>query len=134
MNKKAIIAVLAIVAAAGIYFSANSPKAVGGAAASSEQAASNVMTLYYSPTCPHCHKARAFLAKIEKKYPGVKFEQVNTSTRDGSAQYFAARQSLNIQQEGVPLAVFGGKNYILGYGDDATSGARYEEYIKELAK
>jgi thiol-disulfide isomerase/thioredoxin len=126
MNKKlaAIVGVVIAVAAAVWAFK---PKA-----AANDSSRDGVFTLYYSPTCPHCHKARAFLAKVEKNYPGLRFEQLNTQTRAGADSYFKIRSALKIQQDGVPLAVFGDSEYILGFGDDSTTGVEYEKHFKAM--
>lgn len=89
------------------------------------------MILFYSPSCPHCHDAIAFLDKIAPSYPELKITKHNVSTKTGVNYYMYYKNKLNFSSNGVPVAVFGDK-YELGFGDEDTSGKIYTQYIQEL--
>jgi thiol-disulfide isomerase/thioredoxin len=92
------------------------------------------MILFYSPTCPHCHKANDFLDKVEGQYPSVKISRYNTQTGDGrrKMQYWTSK--LNENRDGyIPFAVFGGAKAITGFGTDETTGAEYRANLDSLA-
>ena len=89
------------------------------------------MILFYSPSCPHCHDAIAFLDKISPKYPDLTITKHNVATKTGVNYYMYYKNKLNIPGNGVPVAVFGDK-YELGFGDEATSGKVYTDNIEEL--
>ena len=88
--------------------------------------------LFYSPTCPHCHKALEFLDKITPEYKDITITKYNTSTSSGANYYFHYTRKLNINTTAVPLAIFGGKNYELGFGSEETTGQKYLTHIKEM--
>jgi glutaredoxin len=89
------------------------------------------MVLLHSPTCPHCKKAMAFLDKIEPKYPEVEFSRYDVSTQSGGKYYVYYMKQLKWEGAGVPVAVFGDR-YVLGYGDDETTGKEYIGLIEEM--
>ncbi len=67
--------------------------------------------LFYSPTCPHCHKViTEDLPPLIEKYPDQLFIlPIDVSTEEGSALYRAAVQNFNIPEEriGVPALIVG---------------------------
>ena len=89
-------------------------------------------TLYYSPSCPHCHKAMAFLDKVEasQAYTEIKITRINVMTREGSKEYYDTKNALKIPQDGVPLFVIGEKYYI-GFDTEPTTGEVYRQMIVE---
>ena len=90
--------------------------------------------IFYSPTCPHCHKALEFLSKIAPKYNEITITKYNTNTNSGANYYFHYAKKLGINSSAVPLAIFGGKNYELGFGSDETTGQKYITHINEMLK
>jgi glutaredoxin len=89
------------------------------------------MVLFFSPSCPHCHKAMGFLDKIGPQYPGLKITKHDVTTRSGMNYYTHYKKKLNIADSGVPLAIFGDQ-YELGFGSDSTTGRIYEGHIKSM--
>jgi len=89
--------------------------------------------VFYSPTCPHCHKAMEFLDKVKDEYPEVTTAYLNTQVRENSMKMreYTARLGQN-RQGYVPFAVFGGQVGITGFGTEDTTGAQYIEQIKAL--
>jgi thiol-disulfide isomerase/thioredoxin len=123
-TKKSIYAIIAAaVVALGVLFAV---RAAGGDAPE--------MLLFYSPACPHCHKANAFLDKIEDEYKSVKISRYNVQTSEGrrKMQYWSSK--LNENKDGyIPFAVFGGVKSMTGFGTDETTGAEYRANLDALA-
>ncbi|HZD58236.1 MAG TPA: vitamin K epoxide reductase family protein [Anaerolineales bacterium] len=67
--------------------------------------------LFYSPTCPHCHKVISEdLPPILEQYgEQVQIIGVNTTTQGGQALFQAAIERYNIppEQQGVPMLIIG---------------------------
>jgi len=92
------------------------------------------LVLFYSPTCPHCHKEQKFLDVLEKKYPALDVQRYNVDNRENiphmieiAAGYEGAERSLG----NVPLT-FVGAEYIVGYDSDETSGAEIEAAVRTV--
>ncbi|MCL2439501.1 MAG: hypothetical protein FWD15_03230 [Alphaproteobacteria bacterium] len=97
--------------------------------------AANELVIFYIDTCPHCHTAKEFIKKNEKKFGKVKITQVNVATPEGRALYFAAAKAIGFQPGGVPVAVFGNTgDHILGFNNDETTGKAYEAFLKKINK
>lgn len=77
--------------------------------------AANV-TLYYSPTCPHCHHARDFIAgELVYEYPTITAEAVNVM--DGHYPAFQeALKKCEFESGGVPVIVINDKCF-QGYAE-----------------
>ena len=88
--------------------------------------------IFYSPTCPHCHKALTFLDEISPKYKDITITKYNTSTNTGANYYFHYTKKLGLTTNAVPLAIFGGKTHELGFGSKETTGQKYVEHINEM--
>jgi len=78
--------------------------------------AANV-TLYYSPTCPHCHHAREFIeGRLVYEYPQIAVTQVNVMTEQNRDAFMAALDKCKYESGGVPVIVVGDKCF-QGYAD-----------------
>ncbi|MDR0727050.1 MAG: hypothetical protein LBF37_03220 [Rickettsiales bacterium] len=66
------------------------------------------VTLYYSPTCPHCHHAREFISStLVYEYPSVKVEAVNVMEPENLPAFQAALEKCKYESGGVPLIIIG---------------------------
>lgn len=75
------------------------------------------LTIYYSPTCPHCHHAMDFIKdSLEKEYPGLIVTQVNASIQSNGDEFRSAVKKCKLDSYGVPLVVIGDKCF-QGYGE-----------------
>lgn len=67
--------------------------------------------LFYSPSCPHCHKviSEDLPTVVEKYQQQLQILGVNTASEGGQALFQAAIQQFNIppEQQGVPMMVVG---------------------------
>jgi LPXTG-motif cell wall-anchored protein len=68
-------------------------------------------TIYYSPTCPHCHHAMEFF-DAEK----IEIEKINVTERRNLDAFRNAVQKCELTSGGVPLIVIGEKCF-QGYAE-----------------
>ncbi len=101
--------------------------------ASTGQQIEDMLTIhaYTREGCPHCAKAKRFLAKMKQKYPGFHI-QIHEITRDPNA--LAELQDLtrrhNMLATSVPVLYFCGQ-IMVGYDEDETTGVRIEDRLRE---
>ncbi|MDR0741744.1 MAG: hypothetical protein LBF28_03145 [Rickettsiales bacterium] len=66
------------------------------------------ITLYYSPTCPHCHNAREFIGTtLVYEYPSLEVEAVNVMEQENLPAFQAALSKCKFESGGVPVLVIG---------------------------
>ncbi len=89
------------------------------------QEAKEVISFFYSNTCPHCHEALKF---INAKYPDLRMNMVNVATKQGQKKLMECARKFNLgNRVGTPLFCMGDK-YIMGWSDEFAP--RFNEYIK----
>ena len=96
------------------------------------EAGANKITLqfFWAIGCPHCAKEKVFLQKMQVKYPNLEIRDYEISrNRKNLERLISTGKKLNADVSGVPFTVIG-KNYLIGYGSDETSGLKIENYIK----
>src|SRR3989344_767126 len=96
------------------------------------EAGANKITLqfFWAIGCPHCAKEKVFLQKMQVKYPDLEIRDYEISrNRKNLERLISTGKKLNADVSGVPFTVIG-KNYLIGYGSDETSGLKIENYIK----
>ena len=75
------------------------------------------ITLYYSPTCPHCHHAREFFVnKMVYEYPKLRIVQINVMDQGNLPAFQEALKKCEYDNGGVPVIVVGDKCF-QGYAD-----------------
>lgn len=75
------------------------------------------ITLYYSPTCPHCHHAREFIeSALVYEYPTISVTQVNVMDQANLPAFQDALKKCEYESGGVPVMVIGEKCF-QGYAD-----------------
>lgn len=75
------------------------------------------ITVYYSPTCPHCHHARDFISStLIYEYPELKVSEVNVTNQDAFPMFQEALKKCEYESGGVPVLVIGEKCF-QGYAD-----------------
>jgi thiol-disulfide isomerase/thioredoxin len=85
---------------------------------------------FYGDGCPHCAKEEKFLTSLVKQYPDLKIEKFETWNNTGNSLLLEEIiKELGIKTFGVPI-FFAGQNYIIGYQNDATSGAEIQAAIE----
>ena len=75
------------------------------------------ITIYYSPTCPHCHHAREFISStLIYEYPQLKVSEVNVMDGANMPKFQDALNTCKYESGGVPVMVIGEKCF-QGYAD-----------------
>lgn len=68
------------------------------------------VTVYYSPSCPHCHHAREFISStLVYEYPELKVTEVNVMDQANLPKFQDALKTCNFDNGGVPVLVIGDK-------------------------
>ena len=87
-----------------------------GIAFAGAASAANI-TIYYSPTCPHCHHAREFISStLVYEYPNLTVSEVNVLENANSSMFQEALKKCEYESGGVPVLVVGDKCF-QGYAD-----------------
>ncbi|MDR1360976.1 MAG: hypothetical protein LBJ18_01545 [Rickettsiales bacterium] len=75
------------------------------------------ITVYFSPTCPHCHHAREFInGKLVKELPNITVEEIDVMQEKNRPAFEAVLKTCNYDNGGVPVMVIKGKCF-QGYAD-----------------
>lgn len=75
------------------------------------------ITVYYSPTCPHCHHARDFIANnLAYEYPMVTVTEVNVMDQANLPKFRETLEKCKYESGGVPVLTIGDKCF-QGYAD-----------------
>ena len=73
------------------------------------------ITVYYSPTCPHCHNVRDFINnELIYEYDDMKVYEVNAANPDNRQIFIDALSKCEYKTGGVPVLVIG-ENCFQGY-------------------
>ena len=68
------------------------------------------ITVFYSPTCPHCHHAREFIAStLVYEYPELKVTEVNVMDEANLPMFQETLTKCEFESGGVPVIVIGEK-------------------------
>ena len=90
--------------------------ALCGVAFAGAASAANI-TIYYSPTCPHCHHAREFISNnLIYEYPKITVTEVNVMDGANMPAFQDALKKCEYESGGVPVLVIGEKCF-QGYAD-----------------
>lgn len=82
------------------------------------------ITIYYSPTCPHCHHAREFIeSTLIYEYDDLKVTTVNVMTADNRQEFFDTIKKCEYESGGVPVLVVGEKCF-QGFGESTKDELR----------
>ena len=95
---------------------------IGGAFIGGANAAD--ITIYYSPSCPHCHHALDFISSsLIYEYDNLKVSEINVTNRDNTQAFVDALFKCGYQSGGVPVIVIGDKCF-QGYADSMQNDLR----------
>ena len=68
------------------------------------------ITVFYSPTCPHCHHAREFISStLIYEYPDLKVTEVNVMEPSTQEMFQETLTKCGFESGGVPVIVVGEK-------------------------
>lgn len=83
--------------------------AIFGMAFAGAASAANI-TIYHSPTCPHCHHAREFISStLIYEYPDLVVTEVNVMDQANLPAFQEALKKCEFESGGVPVIVVGDK-------------------------
>ncbi len=75
------------------------------------------ISIYYSPTCPHCHHARDFFRNnLIYEFPSIKISEVNVTQSENQGVFMDTLKKCEYESGGVPVIVIGEKCF-QGYAD-----------------
>ena len=95
---------------------------IGGAFIGGANAAD--ITIYYSPSSPHCHHALDFISSsLIYEYDNLKVSEINVTNRDNTQAFVDALFKCGYQSGGVPVIVIGDKCF-QGYADSMQNDLR----------
>ena len=82
------------------------------------------MTIYYSPTCPHCHHAKDFTsANFIYEYPMMHVTMVDVTVPEHRALFIDVLKSCDFSSGGVPVIKIGEKCF-QGFGENMADDLR----------
>ncbi|MBO4700604.1 MAG: hypothetical protein J5620_02525 [Alphaproteobacteria bacterium] len=82
------------------------------------------ITVYYSPTCPHCHHARDFISNnLIYEYPELNVTMVNVMESANRPEFMDTLKKCEYESGGVPVLVIGEKCF-QGYADSMADDLR----------
>jgi len=76
------------------------------------------ITVFYSPTCPHCHHARDFISNtLIYEYNDLKVSEIDVTKMENRQAFVDALFKCKYNKGGVPVIVIGEKCF-QGYSDN----------------
>lgn len=87
--------------------------------------------LFYSETCPHCHREREFLSEFEKQNPDL-FDLHEYELKENGELFEKVSYALNEPRGYVPYLVIENQ-VIVGFGSDETTGEMIKTKVQECA-
>lgn len=93
-----------------------------------------VVHLFWSETCPHCAKAKAFLDALAGRDSGVTLDAREVLADPVSERAFIAlSRHFRVDPPAVPLVVVGEREFV-GYHEDETTGAAIAAVIEDCRR
>ena len=82
------------------------------------------ITVFYSPSCPHCHHARDFIKnELIYEYNELKVTEIDATLMENRQDFIDALNKCEFTSGGVPVLVVGEKCF-QGYGDSSKTPIR----------
>lgn len=82
------------------------------------------ITIFYSPSCPHCHHARNFISStLIYEYDNLKVSEIDVTNKDNRQAFVDALFKCKYQRGGVPVMVIGDKCF-QGYASSMQDDVR----------
>lgn len=88
--------------------------------------------LFHHPQCPHCRDAIAFLKDLQQQLPALEITYYNIEEAEANGRLlaYASKHGIPEYELGTPVIIIG-ERIMVGYEDDATSGATLEQWIRQ---
>jgi len=85
---------------------------------------------FWGQGCPHCAAEKPFLEELAKKYPQLEIKEFEVYYSKENQQLFEkVAKAYNTSAGGVPMT-FVGKDFVLGFGTEETTGKQIENLVK----
>lgn len=85
---------------------------------------------FWGQGCPHCAEEKPFLEKLKQKYPQLEVKAFEVYYNKENQDLFQkVASAYNTQVEGVPTT-FIGKDFVVGFGSEETTGKEIEKLIQ----
>lgn len=85
---------------------------------------------FWGQGCPHCAAEKPFLEKLKQKYPQIEVKSFEVYyNQENQALFQKVAKAYNTEVEGVPTT-FIGKDFVVGFGEEETTGREIENLIK----
>lgn len=88
--------------------------------------------VYTRSTCPRCIAAKAFLRKLESRWPGLRVRIYEITTDAAARRRYEELCRSKGSLPGLPTFHFAGE-VIIGYQGDSITGAQYEQLIQRVS-
>lgn len=90
------------------------------------------VVLFYSPTCPHCHKERDFLRELQDEYPELTVVEYSVFDEASLPVLFeyAGRAGLSQESLGAVPITFVRGTALVGFESDVTTGTRIRDLLE----
>jgi glutaredoxin len=105
-----------------------SPGTAQGESVPSARADVIAVYLFWSASCPHCVKAKAFLEALAAGDPAVELRTFELGSDTADRAFAALNEHYQIEPPAVPLVAIGNKIFV-GFSSDATSGREMREAV-----
>ena len=93
------------------------------------------MHFFMSPDCPHCRAEKAFLEKLQKKYPELEIIAHRVTEEPEEARLFVRMSgAYGIKASGVPATFVGEFEPVVGFQSEATTGALIEAMVRHCSQ
>jgi len=77
--------------------------------------------VFWSATCPHCHRALRFIGGLDEKLPWLEVQALEVSAPENARLYGRLAEQTGTEARYVPAFFYCGRSF-QGYDDDATTG------------
>jgi hypothetical protein len=85
--------------------------------------------VFWSASCPHCHRALRFLSALERELPWLNLRALEVSEPENVALYSTFAERLGTEARYVPAFFYCGRSFE-GYQDDQTTGRFLRETLE----
>lgn len=107
------------------------PASASGALDTAVSSSRVTVHLFWTVTCPHCRRARAFVEELARNDASIELvSRELDGSRDQERAFEAVAMAAGIDPPVVPLIVVGDE-VLVGYDDDATTGEELRRKIAE---
>ncbi len=102
--------------------------------AGDEQASSIQLDFFWTQHCPHCRKARPFIARLTESYPWLEVNSYPLDNNPDNVRLFLNKAGrLGMSANSVPAFIFCGQ-MLVGFADAETTGKQIERKLLDCRR